>query len=182
MIKVLPGQATLADRHKPKKHAAGSLKFMDVVFYKDATGDAQRYFIEAAPKDWMHTAWVRVTDRPLKPNPDEWPNDRQSFAVHADMLDLAPPVKNVFTSTLPTPASVERKVRAKAGVKDVGDPVAVKLRSCKDLPATYKVASKYLRVPVTELVAKYEHLNPGGQRMNLGNRMRNQFKKTGVAP
>lgn len=40
------------------------------------------------------------------------------------------------------------------------------------LEEMYEVASQKLGVPVDELKDRYKHLNPGLQRMNLGNRMR----------
>jgi hypothetical protein len=54
---------------------------------------------------------------------------------------------------------------------DNGDELAKSLRGA-ELDDVYKQASKILRVPQTELRAKYAKLNVGMQRMNLGNRMR----------
>ncbi len=52
-----------------------------------------------------------------------------------------------------------------------GDEVA-KMLLGKDLEAVYKLAAETLGETQKDLKAKYEHLNPGMQRMNLGNRMR----------
>lgn len=54
---------------------------------------------------------------------------------------------------------------------DNGDALAKQLRGA-DLEEVYKQASKLLGESVTELKARYAKLNPGMQRMNLGNRMR----------
>lgn len=54
---------------------------------------------------------------------------------------------------------------------DNGDEVAKKLRGA-ELDDVYKAAAKLLKEPVPALKARYKHLNPGMQRMNLGNRMR----------
>ena len=54
---------------------------------------------------------------------------------------------------------------------DSGDEVAQQLRGL-DLDAVYAVAAGELGVDEGELKAKYGHLNPGMQRMNLGNRIR----------
>ncbi len=54
---------------------------------------------------------------------------------------------------------------------DSNDKLAVKLRGLT-LDEVYSEASKVLNEPVKALKAKYEHLNAGMQRMNLGNRMR----------
>ena len=54
---------------------------------------------------------------------------------------------------------------------DNGDDLAVKLRGMK-LDELFKLASKELGVTQKELHEKYDRLNPGMQRMNLGNRIR----------
>lgn len=54
---------------------------------------------------------------------------------------------------------------------DNGDDVATKLRG-KTLDEVYAHAAKMLKEPEKDLRAKYKHLNPGMQRMSLGNRMR----------
>lgn len=54
---------------------------------------------------------------------------------------------------------------------DCGDPLAAALRG-KSLDDVYKAAAKELREPEADLRKRYAHLNPGMQRMNLGNRMR----------
>lgn len=54
---------------------------------------------------------------------------------------------------------------------DNGDALAKQLRGA-DLDDVYAQASKVLGESQAALKAKYAHLNPGMQRMNLGNRMR----------
>jgi hypothetical protein len=54
---------------------------------------------------------------------------------------------------------------------DNGDEVATKLRG-KTLDEVYAQAAKMLKEPEKDLRAKYKNLNPGMQRMSLGNRMR----------
>lgn len=54
---------------------------------------------------------------------------------------------------------------------DNGDDVATKLRG-KTLDEVYAYASKQLKEPEKDLRTKYKHLNPGMQRMSLGNRLR----------
>lgn len=67
-----------------------------------------------------------------------------------------------------------KECRAFSGRKslDNGDAIALQLRG-KDLDYIYEVASEHLGESVAVLMAKYEHLNPGQQRMCLGNRIRN---------
>lgn len=54
---------------------------------------------------------------------------------------------------------------------DNGDDVATKLRG-KTLDEVYAHAAKTLKEPEKDLRTKYKHLNPGMQRMSLGNRLR----------
>lgn len=54
---------------------------------------------------------------------------------------------------------------------DNGDDIATKLRG-KTIDEVYAFASKQLKEPEKDLRAKYKHLNPGMQRMSLGNRLR----------
>lgn len=65
-------------------------------------------------------------------------------------------------------------VRTESGRKayDIGDKVADRLRG-KTLEEAYVIAAKALNESVKELASRYGHLNPGQQRMCLGNRMRN---------
>lgn len=69
----------------------------------------------------------------------------------------------------------ERTVRVIDGEKvrsmDNGDAVARCLREMT-LEEVYEYVSCTLNVSAEELHAKYAHLNNGGQRMNLGNRLR----------
>lgn len=58
-----------------------------------------------------------------------------------------------------------------------GDSVAKKL-DAKTLDDVYKAAAKELGVAEIELREKYKHLNPGMQRMNLGNRMRGALRQS----
>ncbi len=59
--------------------------------------------------------------------------------------------------------------------KDTGDIVANWLRPL-DLPGAYALAAKKMSTTVKDLTARYGHLNPGQQRMNLGNRLRGYLK------
>lgn len=63
---------------------------------------------------------------------------------------------------------------------DRADATADALRGL-DLDGVYLAASQVLGVSVPDLKAKYQHLNPGMQRMNLGNRMRAATKPVEVA-
>lgn len=66
-----------------------------------------------------------------------------------------------------------RKLTSAAGnlSYDCGDGVARQLER-KSLTEVYEIAAAKLGIPEEQLLAKYQHLNPGMQRMNLGNRIR----------
>jgi hypothetical protein len=65
----------------------------------------------------------------------------------------------------------ERKTAGGNVSVDSGDELAQELRGA-NLEAVYQRAARALGVTEAALRAKYAHLNPGMQRMNLGNRMR----------
>jgi hypothetical protein len=54
---------------------------------------------------------------------------------------------------------------------DSNDKVAIMLRG-RELDEVYAQVAKRCEVTVKELKTKYSHLNPGMQRMNLGNKLR----------
>ncbi len=159
----------------PKKWTvgeAGTLKRGMIVFYRGL-----RYWVERVPKDWSESCAVYISDEKVHPDEARLNSERrESFCVHADLLDEAPQVTRIGAA-LPTVASAARQERAAKGIHDVGDEVAVLLRGCKDLESVYVVAAKYLKITVKDLKAKYGHLNPGQQRMNCGNKMRHAWKK-----
>lgn len=59
---------------------------------------------------------------------------------------------------------------------DNGDPVATALRGL-DINDVFKIAADVLQTTQKELHAKYDHLNVGQQRMNLGNRLRKAVRQ-----
>ena len=70
------------------------------------------------------------------------------------------------------------KVTTAAGGKSLcnGDDIALQLQG-KSLDEVYEIGAQFLEVTVDALREKYSHLNPGQQRMNIGNRMRGLIKK-----
>lgn len=168
-VRFVPDQ--IRPEHVPKKHAPGSLKRGDSVWYRGG-----RYWVESAPPDWSRTCTVRISNERIHPDPDRHPpKERESFCCHADLLELAPAPKNAYAgcSTL---AQEQRKERSKSGQHDVGDEVATLLRG-KEIDECYTTAARFLKVPEDDLRQRYGHLNPGQQRMNLGNKMRFFLKK-----
>ena len=65
----------------------------------------------------------------------------------------------------------EVKTASGASAIDNGDPVAEQLRG-KSLDEVYTIAAKACEVEEAVLRARYQHLNLGFQRMNLGNKIR----------
>lgn len=57
-----------------------------------------------------------------------------------------------------------------------GDPVA-KALEYRELEWLYNATADLMQVPVAELKLRYAHLNPGSQRMNLGNRIRAAYRR-----
>ena len=161
----------------PKRHANGAIKRGDSVWYCN-----QRYYVEWAPDDWKKGAHVRICNHkvhpdPVRPLPSDHPDKTLvTFCVHADCLELAPMAAKPYQKD-PTKADLARVERARAGIKDAGDEVALLLRKAKDLADVYQIGAKYLSMKVDELKAKYGHLNPGQQRMNVGNKMRAFWRK-----
>lgn len=62
---------------------------------------------------------------------------------------------------------------------DSNDDVAQRLRGC-DLEEAYALCAKHAGIPVEELRRRYAKLNPGMQRMNLGNRLRGALAESGA--
>lgn len=176
----------------PKNHATPP-PVGTPVYYKN-----ERYFVECSPTDWSRGVNIRITDQRIRmpegchvshsplmgvisvyhAGKEQIGDERYSFFVHADLLTLAPvvTVKQELAGGV-TKASLDRAAMRKAGQHDIGDEVAKLLREAGSLDGVYEVASKYLVESVTTLRKKYGHLNPGQQRMNLGNRMRSAWKK-----
>ncbi len=163
----------IAPHHFPKKFTPQDFGVGEVVFYQES-----RYWVEYVPHSWAEGCYVRISDAIIRPGPEfPPPKDRTSFCVHADTLSKPSKQPKHNYGKMPTPKSDAARVRAKSGVKDVGDEVAVLLRDCPTLTDAYECAALYLKLPQEELERKYSHLNHGQQRMILGNRMRAHHKK-----
>lgn len=144
----------------------------------------ERYYVEWVPPDWKRSVGVRISSARIPEGStydpvmriavhERLPDTRHSFFVTADALELARPVRirTEFAGRAPTKSAEDRR---KSGAQDVGDEVAQLLRESDDIYAT---AAKFLGIEAPDLRAKYGHLNPGQQRMNLGNRMRAYARK-----
>lgn len=162
----------ITEAMKPKRHAPGSLKVGDSVWFCN-----QRYWITQAPPDWDDTAHIQISSIAMRPGTAP-PNNAHITFVHADALELAP-VKGPSFAAQPTKHAVETEKRKKEfGISHVGDDVGAMLQG-RSLDEVYAIAAKYLGVPEAELRSKYGKLNPGQQRMLCGNKMRAEAKKRG---
>ena len=94
--------------------------------------------------------------------------ERLNGVVYAGYL----PQYEAYTATLKD-GTVRRSI-------DKGDAVATQLRG-QDLATTYKDAAAATGLSVKDLQARFEHLNPGMQRMNLGNMIRRALREAAKA-
>ena len=156
----------------PQKWKVGELAAGMSVFYR-----GERYWVEMVPPTWQQSCCIMICNERSRPG-DPMPRGKNTerFWCHADCLTAAPVTRNIY-GRQPTQAAVERKERAKAGVRDVGDGIATMLRGAAPMEDCYKAGARYLGVNVLELKSKYGHLNPGQQRMNVGNRMRAKYRQ-----
>jgi len=114
--------------------------------------------IESVPK-----ALRKLVPAPVPP--PEKPAPKTKFKIGAQVVDK---VRYATTSDIKTESG-------RVSV-DNDDQIAQLLRGC-DLVVVYRKAAEILEAPQVVLEAQYAHLNPGMQRMNLGNRIRKALRK-----
>ena len=115
---------------------------------------ATRQEVETAAAEWREQN--PLPGLPLDPPTYERPVSRETVAV------------SVPRETAPKPA--------KSPVA-TGDDLAMVLAG-HGLDVIYSAAAVVLSTDESELRQRYAHLNPGQQRMNLGNRIRSTWKKS----
>jgi len=84
--------------------------------------------------------------------------------------------KNGIVPAVYLPRYVKTKLANGGSCLDNGDSVASHLRGL-ELGEVYELVADKLGCSEKELMARYGHLNPGQQRMNLGNRLRGFYKQ-----
>jgi hypothetical protein len=98
-------------------------------------------------------------------------------AVQQEAAPKQPVVRRIKGTVVSRFAEYERTTTATGNKSyDSADALAVRLRGL-ELDEVYKEAAAALQVSVVVLKARYAKLNPGMQRMNLGNRMRGAAHK-----
>ena len=94
--------------------------------------------------------------------------------------DIAPVERRMPKNGVVDPCARARYVKVKTedgAVRiDNGDAVATALRA-RNLEEIYEIAATVLGTTVDALKGAYRHLNPGMQRMNLGNRIRKAVRE-----
>lgn len=130
-------------------------------------------------------------------HPSPFGNDAKVSETHAKMgalvvgADVARPIQwpdmaavaeKAKAARPPMSEEAKAKLREYADThpKDVGDQVAIWLRGL-DLEGVYVKGAEYLGEKLDVLKAKYAKLNPGQQRMTIGNRMRAKWKKENLS-
>lgn len=119
------------------------------------TGSTEQLAKAKAPK---------AAKEPKAPREKKPLTERQNGVVESLYLQFYQPYKTV------------RKDGSTVRSMDKGDSVAVQLRGM-NIDAVYKHASKIVNVSVADLYSRFSHLNPGMQRMNLGNMIRKVMKE-----
>ena len=97
---------------------------------------------------------------------------QEALAEEAEMLK----VRRCVNTTYNPSHYVKAKSKSGHATLHNGDHVAQTLAQLT-LEEVYRHVASFIATPTDELKAKYEHLNPGMQRMNLGNRLRAWYKK-----
>lgn len=99
---------------------------------------------------------------------------------HYDTLIDAKEYKPTFTPAMDTRPKPPKAPRAPKAPQDIGDRAATLLRECDTLDDMWAMAGREgLDVPAVK--AKIGHLNPGLQRMGIGNRLRKMYKDASEA-
>ena len=75
----------------------------------------------------------------------------------------------------------EAKTPSGSKVRDIDDEVASALRDAGDLDKQFSIVAKTLNVTAKSLKEQYAHLNPGMQRMTLGNKLRGALRAAAAA-
>ena len=124
---------------------------------------ATRQEVETAAAEWREQN--PLPGLPLDPPTYERPVSRETVAVSVPRETVA---VSVPRETAPKPAKSPAAT---------GDDLAVALAG-HGLDVIYSAAAVVLSTDESELRQRYGHLNPGQQRMNLGNRIRSTWKKS----
>lgn len=106
-------------------------------------------------------------------------NGRRLIKVAQDKIEALPAIDPISKPKSRKANPVRNVCISSSGrvSHDNGDSVASDLRG-KTLEEVYCVVADQIKIPVPELQAKYSHLNPGQQRMSLGNRLRGHLKRS----
>lgn len=124
----------------------------------------------------------KVTLPPIKPGviASSQIQDYHTLTPPKTQKKITPrPDKNTSTQTTNLPEPLKKIRKTSSGKIDNGDSVATLLRGL-NLEEVYATAAEELGETVEKLKSRYSNLNPGQQRMCLGNRMRGARKARGT--
>jgi hypothetical protein len=157
----------------PKERRVGNVilqEQFEVLERRDVSADLQKY-LAAGVKFGMTLTAERLLQDCLN-HADTKPSTNSTEEEITMARTKSSKTEGLITADLST-YKVSEKVRTDSGRKaiDSDDATAKELRG-KTLDEVYSIAGKELGQTQKELKDKYQHLNVGMQRMNLGNRIR----------
>lgn len=127
-----------------------------------------------ALEQWMETVHNNLIAESNFEVEKEECDDPDHNDVKEDFIDDKPAknrIRHVKDATY-NPENMRKLTSSNGNLSyDCGDQLARRLEG-KSLQEVYDIASAELGIPQADLMKKYEHLNAGMQRMNLGNRIR----------
>ena len=145
--------------------------------------------ITVVTKEVMHkTAWDdKAAKAAKKPNKAKAEKPAKKAKAEKPAKKAKAAVEGVITSGQLTydPNKYVRHDEAKtpsgSKVRDIDDEVASALRDAGDLDKQFSIVAKTLNVTAKSLKEQYAHLNPGMQRMTLGNKLRGALRAAAAA-
>lgn len=127
--------------------------------------------ISATVHGWATVTYVDGTTKKMRGNQlDTAKMNFNNPQTDDDVMFEAIPLRKIVDRNVNLTHYERVKVEGRR-ILDCADSVAKYLR-VMNLDQVYAHAAQQLNVPEDELRQKYGHLNPGMQRMNLGNRIR----------
>jgi len=146
--------------------------------YEQAAGQALIEEADEADRQIPHREWLGHPDNLEGALPEGSDVEPDEEAEEEEAEEPRSIIKKEYKQ-----ACVQTKIQRDGKTRttqDCGDEIATMLRG-KDLDDVYEYAAQVLGVALADLYAKYEHLNPGQQRMTLGNRIRGELNRRAEA-
>lgn len=119
----------------------------------------------------------KPTSKAAKPAPSK---PQEKIVAKAKKKSTAKGVRTIAGKEVDLSKFVKTKSAAGGASLNNGDAIAKKLDG-KTLDEAYKIVAGAVKLPEADLRKKFKHLNPGMQRMNLGNMARKGPREEKVA-